>query len=61
MILSDIIIIFGVVFGMIIGKYYFMVARFIMGFSLGMNFSVVFLYIREVTPLYIIGRMGNMF
>ncbi len=61
MIISDLILIFSVLFGLIVDKYCFMFARLMMGFALGMNFSVVSLYIREVTPVHLTGKMGYIF
>ena len=50
MILADSIFIFGSMLGIVQDKYAFTIARFIMGIAVGLNTSVILLYVKEISP-----------
>jgi len=58
--ITDLIGIAGLVLGIIANLYVLYLARFIIGICVGLNSSLVPLYIKEFTPLSLTGTMGSM-
>lgn len=58
--ITDLIGIAGLGLGIIVNLYTLYLARFIIGVCVGLNSSLVPLYIKEYTPLTLIGTMGSM-
>ncbi|KAL4508497.1 hypothetical protein ABPG72_003801 [Tetrahymena utriculariae] len=61
MMLGDFIMIAGCAIAMISNLYSFLVARFILGYAVGMNTAIVPLYVKEMSPVSISGLTGSIF
>lgn len=61
MMIADLIFLLGSGLTQVTEWWVFMVARFIMGISVGMNTSVISLYIREISPDNMAGKTGALF